>query len=61
MSVPIILKTGIFTLLLALVFIVVLYFMNALAFLTQALLILVIFFLVLDVFEREATRLGKKV
>jgi len=61
MSVPIIIKTGIFTAIIILVMVFGLFLTGTLSFLSTALLVIIIFFLILDVFEREATRLGKKV
>jgi hypothetical protein len=61
MSIPIIMKTAVFTLILSAVVVGVLGFLNLLDHLAESLLLVVIFFLVLDVFEREAIRLHKKI
>ena len=61
MSVPIICKAGAYTLILSSVVVVVLTFLNLLQYLAESLLLVVIFFLAIDMFEREAIRLHKKV
>lgn len=61
MSIPIILKSGVFTLVITGLLTTALLFTNNMNYFSHGLLVIIIFFLVLDVFEREAKRLGKKI
>ncbi|MCX6801231.1 MAG: hypothetical protein NTZ73_03510 [Candidatus Diapherotrites archaeon] len=61
MSVPIIMKTGVFTLIVCLILAFAALIYGKVEVFVYSALIVIIFFLVLDTFEREAVRLGKKV
>ena len=61
MSIPIICKAGAYTLILSSVVVVAITLLGLLQYLAESLLLVVIFFLAIDMFEREAVRLHRKV
>ena len=61
MSVEIIGKAGAFTLIICLILVGAAYFVGNTDFFVYSGVVVIIFLLMLDLFEREATRLGKKI